>query len=246
MSNAETDARGSLGTVRNAAALLHLLSEGPAHQQLTDLAERSGLSLPTVHRLLRSLALAGLVEQDAHSARYGLGPELVRLSQRYLARLPALAALSPYLMSLRDALGTSVHVALYVRGAVAYVDRAECADGSLYREPHRVTPALRTAPGRMLAARADDAGWELALAQLGAGERDEAMAQRDTWRQAGHLAVRLPDRDSVEVAVPVLDGAHRAAAALVASVENDDRLSKVVGELSRAAQAAGRTLGHDG
>src|SRR3990170_6555507 len=75
-------ARGTLGTVRNAVLLLDLLSEGPAYQQLTDLAERSELSVPTVHRLLRSLVLAGIVEQDPRSSRYGLGPELTRLSHQ--------------------------------------------------------------------------------------------------------------------------------------------------------------------
>jgi hypothetical protein len=54
LSEALQEAPGSLGTVRNAVLLLQLLGEGPAYQQLTDLAERSGLSLPTVHRLLRS------------------------------------------------------------------------------------------------------------------------------------------------------------------------------------------------
>jgi DNA-binding transcriptional ArsR family regulator len=78
--------RGSLGTVRNATLLLSLLAEGPAYNQLTDLAERSGMSLPTVHRILRSLALAGLVEQDPRSLRYSLGPEVVRLAERYLDR----------------------------------------------------------------------------------------------------------------------------------------------------------------
>lgn len=244
MTDVEADTRGSLGTVRNAVALLHLLAEGPAHQQLTDLAERSGLSLPTVHRLLRSLSLAGLVEQDTHSARYGLGPELVRLSQRYLGRLPVLAALSPYLMPVRDAVGVSVHVALHTRGWVTYVDRAEGTDGGLYREPHRVAPALRTAPGRVLAARADDAGWELALAQVSHDERTEATVQRDAWRHAAHLALPAPDGAAVEVAVPILNNAGGAAAALVASVSDDDRVAKVTAHLSRAAQAAGRTLGH--
>ena len=77
--------RDRLGTVRNAVVLLQLLAEGPAYQHLTDLADRSGLSLPTVHRLLRSLVLAELVEQDPRSSRYGLGPELTRLSHRYLS-----------------------------------------------------------------------------------------------------------------------------------------------------------------
>ena len=243
MPDAEADRRGSLGTVRNAVALLHLLGEGPAYQQLTDIAERSGLSLPTVHRLLRSLIFAGLVEQDSRSARYGLGTELVRLSQRYLGRLPVLAALSPYLMPVRDVLGVSVHVVLYTRGWVTYVDRAEGPDSGLYREPHRVAPALRTAPGRLLAARADDTGWELALAQVDGDERAEAVANRASWCRAGHLELPDPDSGSVDVAVPILDDAGKAAAALVASV-TEDRIAEAVSQLSRAAQAAGRTLGH--
>lgn len=244
MIGVEADSRGSLGTIRNAVALLHLLAEGPAHHQLTDLAERSGLSLPTVHRLLRSLSLAGLVEQDSRSARYGLGPELVRLSQRYLGRLPVLAAISPYLAPVRDVLGVSVHVVLHTRGWATYVDRAEGADGSLYREPHRVAPALRTAPGRLLAARCDDAGWDLALAQVTETERAEALAGRPEWRQAAHLALPDPHQGTVEVAVPILDLAGAASAALVASVADDDGVGKALTHLSRAAQAAGRTLGH--
>lgn len=244
MADVEVDTRGSLGTVRNAVALLHLLAEGPAYQQLTDLADRSGLSLPTVHRLLRSLSLAGLVEQDPRSARYGLGPELVRLSHRYLGRLPVLAALSPYLAPVRDALGVSVHVVLYTRGWISYVDRAEGADSGLYREPHRVAPALRTAAGRMLAARADDVGWELALAQVDEGERAEAVAARDTWRAATHLTLPSADDGTIEVAVPVLDGAGGAAAALVAMVSDGDWVTKAIAHLSRVAQATGRTLGH--
>ena len=93
----ERDSRGSLGTVRNAVTLLELLGEGPAYQHLTDLAERSGMSVPTVHRLLRSLVLADLVEQDPGSSRYSRGPELVRLSQPDHPRLPILGALAPFL-----------------------------------------------------------------------------------------------------------------------------------------------------
>jgi IclR family transcriptional regulator, acetate operon repressor len=240
----EGDLRGSLGTVRNAVTLLHLLADGAAYQHLTDLAEQSGLSVPTVHRLLRSLSLAGLVEQDTHSARYGLGPELVRFSHRYLARLPVLAALSPYLPAVRDALGSAVEVALYLRGSVAYVDRVDGADGGPYREPHRIAPALWTAPGRMLAARADDNGWAQAVARADDAERRTAGQRRAAWRTADHLALSIPGRGIIEVAVPVVDGAGRTAAALVASVGDEDLVAKAAVELARATSAAGRILGH--
>lgn len=238
-----TDSRGTLGTVRNAVLLLDLLSDGPAHQQLTDLAERSGLSLPTVHRLLRSLVLAGLVEQDPRSARYGLGSELVRLAQRYLGRLPVLAALSPYLLPLRDAIGASVHVALLVRGSVAYVDRIDGRDAGLYRDPHRVLPALRTAAGRVLAARADDAAWELVCAVANESDQTEAKRERDSWRTAPYLCTEDLGGFGVEVAVPVMDGGGRGAAALTAAVP-EESVTTTAAHLTRAAVAAGRTLGH--
>jgi IclR family acetate operon transcriptional repressor len=244
----EPDARGTLGTVRNAVLLLGLLSEGPAYQQLTDLADRSGLSVPTVHRLLRSLVLADLVEQDSHSSRYGLGPEVARLAQRYLARLPILGALSPYLVPLRDAVGQTVHVAVLVRGSVVYVDRVDGADGGLYRDTHRVHAAFETAAGRVLAAWADDAAWQLSLEAASPEQRKTAETDRATWRTAAHLVTAgdspaAPD----EVAVPVLDGRGRAVAALAATpppAASSEQIAQIAAHLSRAAHAAGRTLGH--
>ncbi|MGH8826818.1 MAG: IclR family transcriptional regulator, partial [Jiangellaceae bacterium] len=147
------ESRGTLGTVRNAVLLLDLLTDGPAYQQLTDLADRSGLSVPTAHRVLRSLVLADLVEQDPRSSRYSLGPEVARLSHRYLGRLPVLSALSPYLVTLRDALRATIHVAVLVRSSVVYVDRIDATDGGPYRDSHRVADALTTASGQLLAAR---------------------------------------------------------------------------------------------
>ena len=240
---APPESRGTLGTVRNAVLLLDLLSEGPSHQQLTDLAERSGLSLPTVHRLLRSLVFAGLVEQDPRSSRYGLGAELVRLSQRYLGRLPVLAALSPYLLPLRDAVGASVHIALLIRGSVAYVDRVDGRDAGLYRDPHRVLPALRTAAGRVMAAHADRAAWDLVYAAASEADRKLVDAELATWRQAAYLCTEDIGGFGVEVAVPVVNGSGQGVAALAVAVP-EETVASAAAHLSRAAQAAGRTLGH--
>jgi len=237
-----------LGTVRNAVVLLDLLTDGPAYQQLTDLAERSGFSVPTVHRLLRSLVLADLVEQDPRSSRYSLGPEVTRLSQRYLGRLPILGALSPYLVSLRDTLDATIHVAVLVRSSVVYVDRVDAGDGGPYRDSHRVVDALSTAAGRLLAARASDEVW-LHCVKDHAGALDESPEQlRDHWRSAFHLAAPTHEMGSGgEVAVPVIDAASTTVAALSASIGrhvDEARIVEMVAHLARAATAAGRTLGH--
>ena len=242
------DGRGGLGTVRNAVLLLELLSRGPAYQQLTDLAERSELSVPTVHRLLRSLVLADLVEQDPRSSRYGLGPELTRLSHQYLARLPILGALAPYLVQLRDQVGSTVHVEVLVRGQAVYIDRVDGDDRGLYRDAHRVHPALASAGGRILAARADDEVWKKARELASPEDQQEADRERDAWQHASHLVTSGPDPTAPrEVAVPVLDGQGHAVAALAANLPTSAAAAQIeamAAHLRLAAAAAGRTMGH--
>ena len=242
------ESRGTLGTVRNAVLLLDLLTNGPAYQHLTDLAERSGLSVPTVHRLLRSLVLADLVEQDPRSSRYSLGPEVTRLSQRYLGRLPVLGALSPYLVSLRDTLGATVHVAILVRSSAVYVDRIDAADGGAYRDSHRVVDALSTASGRILAARGPDEAWRQCVEAYPGTFETSAEQSRKQWRAADYLMTTAPEMGAVgEVAVPVLDAAGSPMAALCASVTqalDGQGVEQVAAQLARAATAAGRTFGH--
>ena len=146
MTENRPESRGGLGTVRNAVILLELLAQGPGFRALTDLAEQSGLSLPTTHRLLRSLALADFVSQDPRSSRYGLGPELTHLSHRYLARLPAVAALEPYL-------GAFGHLVALRDGDLAYLhvhphgDAPEAGETS---GPEIVFEATAPTPGRYL------------------------------------------------------------------------------------------------
>ena len=250
LSDALQEAPGSLGTVRNAVVLLQLLAEGPAYQHLTDLADRSGLSLPTVHRLLRSLVLAELVEQDPRSSRYGLGPELTRLSHRYLSRLPVLGALSPYLSQVRDAVGGTVRVDVIVRTTVVSIDHLDgpVAGGGLYRDPHGTRPALTTVSGRLLISRSDDERWKLALAEADEPTRALAEQERDVWARSPWLKGVGPFPGSpIEVGVPVVNAAGMPLAALVAYVgqgPSPSDLETAVAHLSRAVDAAVRTLGH--
>lgn len=238
---ADSDTRGTLGTVRNAMLLIELLSEGPAFRQLSELAEDSGLSLPTVHRLLRSLVLANLVEQEQRSSRYGLGPEVVRLSQRYLARLPVLGALGPYLLSLRDQVPATVQVAVLVGGSVVCVDRVDATDAGPFREPPPAPGAFESAAGRVLVARASAEAWDAAWALSPPSTGAIADQSRAAWSAADHLV------HHDEVAVPVFDGSGVAVAALSAAPTRGleaVELGTVVKQLRKVAAAAGRTLGH--
>lgn len=233
--------RGTLGTVHNAALLLELLSEGPAHHQLSDLAERSGMSLPTLHRLLRSLIAAGLVEQDPRTSRYGLGPRLMLLAERYRGRLPVLAVASPYLVELRNATKGTVVVATRHDDAVLHIDQVDGDDtGGVFRDAQRVLPATDSAAGRVLLAHADDATWE---AHVG----DPELRRR--WREPAVVRPAAAATDVPEVATALRDRDGRVVAALAVhgGVGSHDpaRLdTEVTPQLLRAAAAITRALGH--
>lgn len=239
--------RGTLGTVRNASLLLDLLSDGPAYQQLSDLADRSGLSSPTVHRLLRSLVAAGLVEQDPSSSRYGLGPGLVRLAERYLQRQALLRNLMPYLVDLRNRTSATVLVALLVRDTVVYVERIDGSDAAILRRPGRSFPADTTAAGRLLAGHAGTEVWKLFVE----AEDGPTLADLERWSQADHLVAELAGRRGHhEVAVPIRRGDGTAAAALAATggppaFSRDDLVEHVLPELCHTAALVER-MGHDG
>jgi IclR family acetate operon transcriptional repressor len=259
MSSSPQEQRGTLGTVRNATVLLQLLANGPPFQQLTELAKQSGMSLPTVHRLLKSMASAGLVEQHPQSSRYSLGPELVRLSERYLGRHPVVSTLAPYLVELRRATKATILVALLVRGSVVAVDRIDGEDvGGVYRTSHRVHSAFETAAGRVLLAHSPTEAWHEAvavarnanIAPQGQCPEDFTLAHKSEW--AAQQTLTLPDPelpDFVEVATPVFDQQGEVRAALSAMV-NTTALADEVGtqrvtqQLVRAARASRQAMGN--
>src|SRR5262245_37303793 len=64
-----------------------LTLQGARRLSLADLAARVQLPASTVHGILATLAAHGMVEQEAGSSRYMLGPAVVRLSTVYLDSL---------------------------------------------------------------------------------------------------------------------------------------------------------------
>lgn len=238
--------KGTLGTVRNASLLLDLLSQGPAFQQLSDLTDRSGLSMPTVHRLLRSLVAAGLVEQDPASSRYGLGPELVRLAESYLQRQPLLQQLMPYVVDLRNRTRATVLVALLIEDHVVYVERIDGADRALLRRTGRSFPAMSTAAGQLLAGRAGTAAWK----RLTDAQDGPSLVDLEGWSRADHRIAPVDGvRDHLEVAVPILRPDGSAAAALAAtggppSFAAQTLVEAVLPELEQTAALLGRMATH--
>src|SRR6478672_8974594 len=80
--------------------LMTLGADGPL--SMADIQRRTGLNKTMTFRLLRALAEAGFVEQDASSRAWSLGLELLELGSLVAARQDLVAVSQPLLAQLRE------------------------------------------------------------------------------------------------------------------------------------------------
>jgi DNA-binding IclR family transcriptional regulator len=76
--------RGLIQSVERAALILKVLASGPRRLGVSEIADRLGLTRPTVHALLQTLQAHGFVEQVRDSDKYQLGAGLLQLGNSYL------------------------------------------------------------------------------------------------------------------------------------------------------------------
>ena len=94
--------------IGRAAAVLRAVSAAmPRGLGTTAVATATGLSRPTAHRLLASLAAEGFVDHDAATARWVPGPELYLLGAVAAERYDVTAVARPFVASLAAASGES-------------------------------------------------------------------------------------------------------------------------------------------
>ena len=101
--------------------LLEILADAGGDVTLSDLAASSGLPLPTIHRLLRTMVNLGYARQ-LPSRRYALGARLIRIGEQAQSQLGAVAR--PELQLLARTLGETANLAALDRDAVVYVAQA--------------------------------------------------------------------------------------------------------------------------
>lgn len=124
MTDIETEAKprtGGVQSVDRAIDLLELLADAGGEATLSELAGRTALPLPTIHRLMRTLLARGYVRQ-LPSRRYTLGPRLIRLGDAASRQFGADAR--PFLARLADELGESANLAIIDRDMAVYVAQA--------------------------------------------------------------------------------------------------------------------------
>jgi len=113
---------GGVQSIERAFGLLETLADAGGALGLSKLANESGLPLPTIHRLLRTLVDLGYLRQEA-SRQYVLGPRLIRLGEASSHMLSIWAR--PHLSRLVDELGESANLAMLDGDEIVYVAQAQ-------------------------------------------------------------------------------------------------------------------------
>src|SRR5262245_47217824 len=111
--------------IDRAVALLSLFKDGQLDWSLAELHQRLSLPKSTVHTIAATLVHHGYLERDTATRRYRLGaarPELAHYVPNQ-PRLPDLAR--PHLLRLRDALGETTALGVYVDGHATLLGIAE-------------------------------------------------------------------------------------------------------------------------
>lgn len=128
--------------------LLEQLADAGGVLSLSELAARTGLPMPTIHRLLRSLINQGYVRQES-SRRYALGPRLIRLGESASRMLGAWAL--PHLATLVTRYGETTNLAMLEADACIYIAQVPSPHPMrMFTEVGRVVPLHSTGVGKAL------------------------------------------------------------------------------------------------
>lgn len=104
--------------------VLQLIADAEKAPSRADLVKQSGLTRPTLYRIIASLQSEGLIEAAGEN-RFRIGGRLVSLARAGLAQNDVRKVAEPYLTQLRDATGETVHLASRSGDALVYIDKIE-------------------------------------------------------------------------------------------------------------------------
>ncbi len=157
--------KSGVQSLDRALALLELLADAGGSLRLNELEAATGLPLPTIHRLIRSLAHNGYVRQEP-SRRYALGPRLIRLGEAAGRGLASWAM--PYLSDLATRIGETANMAVLEGDEVVYLAQVPSAHSMrMFTEVGRRVPVHCTGVGKALLSQLDDAAVLAILGRTG-------------------------------------------------------------------------------
>lgn len=216
-------------SLERALSILEVMAREGAPVTVTELSEKVGLKVSTVHRLLATLGHRGYVEQEQESSRYRLGLKLLEIGNAALYYADIRTIAHPHLEELVEKCNETANLAVLDGSDVVYIDQVESHNLIIVRmlaQPGNRGPVHCTASGKALLAYLPPEKLAAVLAEI-----DPVRYTNETITEIAHLQKELEqirhdgyamDWGEMEeqvrcVAAPVFNYAGRAVASISVS-----------------------------
>lgn len=239
------DGQGSgAQAVLRAFEILNTLTDCERGLGLSDIVARSGVSMATAHRLLKTLEADGYIRQY-QDRTYSLGPRLIELGRTASTLLPEWA--DQYLQELVEQTGETANLAVLDADEVVYVAQVRSQMTLQLATPIGARlPAHCTAVGKALLSSLPDAYIESVLRRTGMAPRtghtitepEELLRQVAQVRRTGYAVDIGEQEEGVScIAVPVRPAPRNLAVSVSGPTERvtGDRHVRLAEMLSVAA-----------
>jgi IclR family KDG regulon transcriptional repressor len=256
MARTATRPAGAARGIRSVAKVLDILEYLAAERRpvgASEVARAVGFHVSTTHRLLRTLAARGYVEQHDALRRFVLGPQLLALGNAYAGGESLVQIARPELEALRDAFGETLHLGVYRDGDVIEVASASGNQAvSVSLGAGRRDPAHCTALGKVLLG---GLSAEALHAFFARGPLERVTPQTLTRKAQVVRAIETARRvgyatDEEELAadlccigVPIRDAGGRLIAAMSIAMPKSRFRNGRIGEWVKALSAAAARIG---
>ncbi len=239
-------ASGGVQSIERAMGLLEAVARNEAGMGLSQIAAETGLPLPTIHRLVRTLVDLGYLRQEPTRA-YALGPRLLLLTESSQTMLNGIAR--PHLSDLVDRLGETANLAMLDGDRAAYLAQVPSRHAMrMFTEVGRRVMLHCTGVGKALASTLPPTELQQMMARSGMPAQTEntltdpedLVRQLEWVREHGYAVDDGEQEIGVRcVAVTVPEVAVRLALSVSGPTARmtDDRVQQAVPLLHRAARS---------
>ena len=239
--NAAPTGRQTVQSVERTFDVLEALAAARQPIPISELSQRLGLHISTVHRLLGTLIERGYARQDAVSGRYGIGPRLVELAGGLNEQVDLRQETRPFLELLATQVGETANLSVRSGNNLVYIDQVQSA--RLVRMFTRVgssAPLYCTGSGKLFLAYSPNFELDLDRYLLETTLEAHTPATLTTPRQLREELSQIRQRgysfDNEEmeegvvcVAAPVFDSENQIVAAISVSGPTGRMLSRDTG-----------------
>jgi len=244
----ESQDSGGIQSLQRGFEVLEQLADAGGSLGLSQLASATGLPLPTIHRILRSLTASGYVRQEP-SRRYTLGARLIRLGDVASRALGVWAR--PHLTRLVEEIAETANLAILEGDAAVYIAQVPSRHAvRMFTEVGRRVMPHSTGVGKVLLAQlSDDEVYQLvhrtglpAYTEHTITTANRLVQELHTIRDQGYGVDEGEQELGVRCVAVAVDGAPRHVAISVSGPSSrltEDRVHEIVPVLQLVAKELG-------